>query len=171
VTTGARDLTGNGLAQDQVFNFSTRIDEPPPVVAGCPAPAAGAQVRRLDVGAPKFLRRTSGDVTAFRVPVAGSISFLQGQVGITPPSPYTELTISRCPGVIEPNLHPQCKLSSNSPLFNKITAVDRPLSDNQDTAAGCLAPSSEQYWLNVRWTFPSCEYGEGNCGFSGQWSN
>jgi hypothetical protein len=116
------------------------------------------------------LKRPSGTITTYRLPPAASISLLQGQVPVTPPSPITEITISRCPGVIETNLHSQCRLTSASPLFNKVTAVDRPLTDDQNTAAGCLAPSTEQYYVNLRWTFPSCDYGADGCGFSLQWN-
>jgi hypothetical protein len=55
--------------------------------------------------------------------------------------------------------------------FNAITALDRPLTDDQDSAAGCLAPSTEQYYVNVRWTFETCPFGEGMCAFSLQWAN
>jgi hypothetical protein len=172
VTVGARDSSGRAMTLPQVFGFSTRDTEPPPIVAGCPAPEANSEVRRLDHPAPpKVLKRTSAHVTSVRIPRPGSIRFLQGQMPVTPASPYTEMTISRCPGVIEPNLHSQCRLASSFYQFNSIAAVDRPLSDNQDTAAGCLAPSSEQYYVNFRWTFATCHWGLGECGFSIQWAN
>jgi hypothetical protein len=171
VTMGVRDLEGNHLPEVRSFAFLTRADEPPPIVAGCPAPEAGSEVRRLDHPAPpKVFRRNSAHVTSFRLPRPGAIRFLQGQMPITPPSPYTELAISRCPGVIEPNLHSKCRLTSPFALFNEIAAVDRPLTDNQDAASGCLAPSTEQYYVNVRWTFPSCPWGSEQCGFSIQWA-
>ena len=101
-----------------------------------------------------------------------SVQFTQGQTAYTPGSPRTEITISRCPGVIQPNLHPSCRTESFSPLYNAITGFNRlpPGYNNQQDLAslGCFAPDNEQHFVNVRWTFPQCNNPYG-CGFSLQW--
>jgi len=177
VTTRARDLAGNALATDFNFTFHTRVDEPPPIVAGCPAPEASAQIRRLVWGqTPTILKRESGAITVYRIPQSqigkASVSFVQGQTAFTPGSPLTEITVSRCPGVIEPGLHPSCRQATSSTLYNSQTAFNRLPSgySNQDQLAGqgCLAPDTEQHYVNVRWTFQECNNSEG-CGFSLQW--
>ena len=160
----ARGANGRGLLQDYSFKFRTKENEPPPIVAGCPAPEPGSEVRFLDYPAPpKNFFRGNGYVTSFRLPRPGSIRFLEGV--IPAPSPkLVELTISRCPGVIQSNLHQQCRVTTQFSQFIAIAAVDRPLTDDQGTAQGCLAPSSEQYYVNMRWT---CT--EQQCGQFIQW--
>jgi hypothetical protein len=169
VTTGARDLAGNPLADDYTFGFTTRVDEPPPIVAGCPAPAASSQLRRLEWGPPLTLKRNSGEVTSFRVVQSQidrrSVVFTQGQIALTPPSPITDLTVSRCPGVIETNLASSCRLTSTFANNLSITAVNRGSAGFGD----CLAPDTEQHYVNVRWTFANCPEGTEQCGFSLQW--
>jgi hypothetical protein len=176
VTTGVRDLSGSPIGSNLSFTFSTANTEPPPIVAGCPAPAAGAEVRRFEWGETRIVKRPSGAVTSYRVMQSptgrASVSFVQGQTTFTPGSTYTEITISRCPGVIEPNLHPSCRLESVQALNNSVTAYNRlpPGYANQQQlgSLGCYAPDTEQHYVNVRWTYPACNNPEG-CGFSHQW--
>lgn len=180
LTTGARDASGTPLATNYSFVFTTRADEPPPIVAGCPTPAGTSQLRRLEWGATPILRQASGAVTSYRVPLSqigrASVSFTQGQASPSPPGPTVELTVSRCPGVIEDVLHPSCRIKTTFANFVSITAFNRPLAESgrhtqEDHAAlGCLAPAdSEQHYVNVRWTFASCPFGVDQCGFSVQW--
>jgi hypothetical protein len=179
VTTGARDLAGIALAQNYAFHFSMRADEPPPVVAGCPTPDASAQLRRLEWGAISLLKRNSGEVTSFRVAQSplgrASVAFTQGQTASSPPSPTIDMTVSRCPGVIETNLHPACYYTTTHPDFAGIVAFNRavPLygwnTQEQLAAYGCLAPNTEQYYVNIRWTYPKCPPNVGVCGYSLQW--
>lgn len=179
VTTGARDPGGTALASGYSFTFLTQGSEPPPVVAGCPTPDVDAKMKDLLWGTTPIHRQRSGAVTAIPIPQSptgrASVSFTQGQGTSTPPNPTIELTVSRCPGVIEENLHPACRLKTTFPNFASITAFNRGLPSPFDTqeglaGLGCLAPSAtEPHYVNVRWTFPSCPYGEENCGFSLQW--
>ena len=180
ITTGARDLGGTSLAKNHVFSFFTRSYEPPPAVTGCPTAAETSQLRRLEWGATPVLRQQSGYITSYRVPQSptgrASVTFTQGQAAASPPSPTIELTVSRCPGVIEANLHQSCRLTTNFANFVSLTAFNRPLTESglhtqaDHAALGCLAPAADgQHYVNVRWTFPSCPFGIDQCGFSLQW--
>jgi hypothetical protein len=120
----------------------------------------------------------SNDVTAYRVATSptgrASVQFTHGQTTMTPPSPVIDISVSKCPGVIEPYLHPNCKLTTSFINFNAITIFNRlpPGYNNQDDLAGlgCYAPEAETYYVNVRWSFASCPYGPGQCGFHNQWN-
>ena len=179
ITTDARDLSGTRIASSYSFSFATQGSEPPPVVAGCPTPGVDAKLKDLQWGSISILRQKSGAVTAIPIPASpggrASVSFTQGQGTSTPANTNIELTVSRCPGVIETNLHPACRLTTTFLNFASLTAFNRGLPspfNTQDGLAGlgCLAPSAtEQHYVNVRWTFPSCPYGEEMCGFSIQW--
>jgi hypothetical protein len=171
VTTGARDLAGNPLAQNYVIHFSTRPSEPPPIVAGCPTPPASSDLMRLEWGTTPVVKRKSGVVTSFRVAQSqtgrASVAYTQGQVPQSPSSSIIDLTVSRCPGVIETNLQPNCSYTTTNQLFASITAFNR--ADPQQ-GFGCFAPNTEQYYVNVRWTFGApCAAGVEQCGFSLQW--
>ena len=180
ITAGARDLDGNALAKSASFTFRTRAFEPPPIVAGCPTPADTSQLRRLEWGATPILRQKSGVVTSFRLQQSrmgrASVTFTQGQAAPSPPNPTIELTVSRCPGVIEDNLHPSCHVQTTFANFVNITGFNRALTEQglytqaDHAALGCLAPAdSAQYYVNMRWTFASCPLGDDQCGFSLQW--
>lgn len=85
----------------------------------------------------------------------------------------TEISVSKCPGVID-NSVPQCYLSSDNTLDNRLTIYTRPVFSWNSQAAlgsrGCWAPASEGPWyLNYRWTYSGCAYG--SCGFVMQWFN
>jgi hypothetical protein len=126
------------------------------------------------------VRLNSGQVASFRVAQSqlgrASVAFTQGQTASTPPGVTIDLTVSRCPGVIEETLHPACRQRTTFSNFVTIVAFNRPLTEEglvtqeQLASRGCLAPvSTGQYYINVRWTFPSCPFGQEQCGFSLQW--
>jgi hypothetical protein len=176
VTTGVRDLSGSPIPNNFSFTFTTAVAEPPPIVAGCPTPEPNAEVRRFEWGETPIVKRPSGAITSYRLKQSqsgrASVSFVQGQTGFTPPSPYTEITISRCPGVIQASLHPSCRLASFQALYNSVTGFNRlpPGYSNQAElgSLGCYAPDTEQHYVNVRWTYAACNNPQG-CGFSHQW--
>jgi hypothetical protein len=120
----------------------------------------------------------SGEVMAIAVPQAPSggpaVKLANVQGSATPANPTIEMTVSRCPGVIEENLvQPVCYMRSPNPLYNSVSAYNRPVAGKptqSDYYDGCLIPSaSEQHYVNIRWTFASCPWGDRKCGFSLQW--
>jgi hypothetical protein len=165
---------------------NTDWSQPVPVVSGCPTAATTARLRQLNWGDVLrtsiqpgqeylFSGMNSGEVMAIRIPGSQlgrmSVSLTQGQGTATPPSVKTELSISRCPGVIETNLPPQCYQSTFTTNFYSITAYNRTDSRGNDQSAydGCLAATGETFYANIRWTFASCPFGSRACGFSLQW--
>jgi hypothetical protein len=178
VTTGAQSQAGLALGSNFAFSFTTSENEPAPHVYGCPIPESTARVRPLSFNeAPRIVRMAPNEVTAYRLVASptgrASVQFAQGQVAVTPGQAITDFTVSRCPGVIEPSLHPSCKFTGSFVNFNTITVFNRLpqgyTSQEQLAGLGCLAPSTEQYYVNVKWSFQSCPYGPSGCGFSHQW--
>jgi hypothetical protein len=109
-----------------------------------------------------------------------SVELTQGQQAATPAGVTTEMSVSKCPGVIfDPsdttgNYVAQCYMKTTSINFNQITMYtkSRYTWTSQATLGGrgCWAAASDgQYYVNVRWSYPSCAYSTG-CGFSMQWS-
>ena len=98
------------------------------------------------------------------------------------PQPVTlEITISQCPGFIDvdtanpTNTHPNnnyCNLRSPNGTYNQITWFGKAYSTlNSATVANaygyCWAPEGgAQWYLNARWTYNSCPYGQASCGFA-----
>jgi hypothetical protein len=179
LTAGALDLSGTPIAPKS-FAFATRISEPPPIVTGCPTPAPNAQLRRLEWDVTPIVRLDSGVVLSLRVAQSqlgrASVAYTQGQTASSPPGVTIDVTVSRCPGVIEDNLHRACRFRTTFHNFVTIVAFNRPLTERglitQEQLAdlGCLAPAAvEQHYVNVRWTFPTCPFGREMCGYSLQW--
>ena len=162
---------------------------PPPTgpasPAGCPAPEVGALARQLDFGYVDQLRMKSNVVAYY--PVAAnpdasraSIEFTQGQQPNTPGNAVTEFSVSICPGTIQTSV-PDCYYRSSVGQVNnnKIVVFTKTKPEwgwtSQAAMAGfgCLADPSlaggNPYYVNVKWTYPSCPYGD-NCGFSMQWA-
>jgi hypothetical protein len=163
--------------------------QPVPVVVGCPAAPVSSRLRKLDWGsklsATPFPGQehlhsgmNSGEVMAIKIPQSptgrASVTLAQTPGSATPAAPTMDLTISRCPGVIEENLpQPVCFNRTTFSQFHAVTAYNRALPGKpaqSDYYDGCLIPSTtEQYYVNVRWTFASCPWGDKKCGFSLQW--
>ena len=157
---------------------------PIPVPAGCtPVDSNNVLARSLSYGPVDQLRMKSGVVAYYPVipqPDAryASVEFTQGQQPNTPGSAVTEFSVSRCPGVIDTAV-PDCYYKSTAGLSNnnKITIYTRTkpewgwTSQAAMAGQGCLADANQGQWfVNVRWTYPTCVWGENNCGFSMQWS-
>jgi hypothetical protein len=166
----------------------TIASTPPPVgtVPGCDAPAVGSLARSLDFNqAPDQLRMKSGVIAYYPVVSASngnaSVEFTQGQQPNTPGQATTEFSVSTCPGVIKTDV-PDCYYKSGASQVNsnKITIYTKTKPEwgwNDQTSMtgyGCLAYNasapSTQWYVNVRWTYPVCVWGENNCGFSMQWA-
>ena len=171
---------------------------PPPPPTGCPAPPSDYKYQTMDKwrsltpnqvatewNSVDQLRMTSGQIAtydAINVPNPASsavVVLTQGQQPATPQPVLTEMSVSKCPGVIDTSVA-ACYMrgtfinNNQSPrLYRRPVQVTSTLVwDSQAKLGyrGCWAPESEKWYVNVRWTFASCPYGVGQCGFSMQWS-
>jgi hypothetical protein len=129
----------------------------------------------------------SGKISYYKViappnPAASVVvDFTQGQQPATPAGMITEFSVSKCPGAMDKHEAPQCYYRSTNIDFNKIVIYTLGLPQfgwiNQATIGdrGCYAPAldtngaAQTYYVNVRWTYPSCPWGAGYCGTSLQW--
>lgn len=170
---------------------ATDWSQPVPVVAGCPTPDPSARLRKLawgdvmrapTVSGQEYLNSAMnpGEIMTIKIPPSpsgrASVMLTQGQGTVAPPRPTSELTVSRCPGVIETNLPVNtCYAKTTSINYHAITAYNRTLPERGSDPAlywdGCLAPAAqEQYYVNIRWSFASCPAGPKACAFTLQWA-
>ena len=182
--------TDPGPVPGPITNPYTDWSKAIPVVQGCPAAASNARLRVFQWGdvmrvptLPEMVHLNSGmdsgEVMAIELPASpsgrASVTLTQTQGSATPARPTMDLTVSRCPGVIEENLpQPTCFARTTFQNYHSITAYIRPLPgkpSQSDYFDGCLAPvTQEKYYVNIRWTFASCPLGPRACGFSLQWA-
>lgn len=168
-----------GSPSSLTFTVSGSNGGPGDPGVNCPAPAPGTKMRLLEFDdPPDRLMLASGQIAAYPVKTApeGNVvasSFTQGQGTQTPGHVVGEMSISRCPGVIDTSV-PQCYLRmvfDNFNLINMITKNTLWSTEAQYKAQGgklCWAAGGD-YYVNVRWTYPFCPFGEGNCGYTMQW--
>jgi hypothetical protein len=104
------------------------------------------------------------------------IYLTQGQQPNLPAGFVTEMSVSRCPGVMDVNSTPCYRTScvrqqqQHRHLHGSGSAVqlDRPGVARRSRLLRAVA--SGRYYVNVRWTYPTCPWGAGNCGTSLQWA-
>lgn len=159
-----------------------------PVPAGCPAVDPNiATERPSSYGPVDHLRMDSGKIAYYKViappnPAASVVvDFTQGQQPATPAGMVTEYSVSLCPGTMDKHPATQCYYRSTNIDFNKIVIYTAGLPQwnwiDQTSIGdrGCYAPAltsagqSQQFYVNVRWTYPSCPWGSGYCGTALQW--
>lgn len=152
-----------------------------PVVPGCPAPSNDVVLAQL--GGPGNLliqRQRSGQVLLLDLPTiaqgaSGQITFSEN-LGAATPQPVTlEVSISRCPAVIDTDYNNFCNLRSTLGHNNSITWLFRPSGPVVDAATAnprglCWAGDPGPYYVNARWTFPACPFGVETCGFAIQYN-
>lgn len=145
-----------------------------PPVPPNPQPPSGCNVGAIQPalawGEVRQQRAQPGQVMAFPLnqtePASrASLTFTQGQQPATPPGAITEFSVSACPGVIDTTLG-ACYYRGTFVNNNTIDIYRRNVG-----VAGCMATNAAAtYYVNVRWTFDSCPWGAGACGFSLQWA-
>lgn len=163
--------------------------------AGCPTPPSDYLYQTMDKwrgltpgqvatswDSVDQLRMKSGQIATYDVPNPGSaaIVFTQGQQPASPTgSVITEMTVSKCKGVIDPSAA-QC-YSRGTFVNNNQIKIYRGVYNGWNSQElvgdrGCFAPANDPntgealtWYVSVRWTFSSCQFGIGACGFSMQW--
>ena len=163
---------------------------PPPVgldFSNCPAgyvPPANLLNPELPSVPGQLLRQSqsSGQIATVLVPTVPG--WATGRLGVgeraESPQPVTiEISLNRCPGLIETDYTTACNLRSQFGHFNRVQWLARPYggfgenSSPQAMAAYglCWAGSpNTKYYVNVRWSYDSCPHGLSTCGFTLQWN-
>jgi hypothetical protein len=158
----------------------TAATQPDPVVnnGNCPAVPGDAQATTLVKGGRNFLKLAPNQIGYAPLPsTAGNWASGQIKLSETSNSPdpaTTEISISKCPGVIVTT--PGCYAKSPFKNLNDLTWMERPSQgvDNPTTAAAfgiCYAAASQGPWyVNVRYVYNGCSLA-GGCAFNISWSD
>ena len=191
--------TGTVSPSTLTFTAQTGTVEPPPPPppSGCPAPVAssingaakadGDKGRVIDISDFQGVTNTygvpSGTIIYWPVPTPTTsvkAGFSQGQTARTPPSPFVEYQVSRCPGVfldasqVAPACRPSRQWTGNQSELTIWTAPAAGFDEQSDftNPTICYAPiGAGTYYINVRTTYTSCPYtASGGCGFSYRWN-
>jgi len=122
----------------------------------------------------------SGQIVSIPLPtLAGNsikVAFGESAGGAYTPSPVTlEISINKCPGLVETDLTNRCNLSSSNGTYNSMTSLIKPYSIiTNGTIANrygiCWAADGGQYYVNARWTYANCAFGAQVCGFAIQYN-
>lgn len=183
VASGVCTVIMNPPAAPAGFGPHTGIDVTVvPVVAGCPRPSNVVSAALQGIGNPILQRQLSGQTTFLPLPTpsagrtSGQITFTESAGGAYTPQPVVlEISISRCPGIIETDYANFCNLRSTNGNYNAITFLSAASqSYNRDNASRyglCWAGDAGQYYVNARWTYSSCGFGATTCGFAIQYND
>ena len=156
-----------------------------PDTTSCPtgytAPAEMLTGDFKPIGAVLLQMQKSNQVVALKLPAvtagqhSGSVVFSESAGGAYTPQPVAlNITISKCPGLIDTNPGNTCNLVSTNGNYNQMTFFSAPFSVIQNAATAtangyCWAPSSEgQWYVNAKWSYGSCAFGASICGFAVQ---
>jgi hypothetical protein len=181
---GCTNGSGNASFADGAGSYSFGV----PMVAagtctvslGTPTTAA-AVATGPRVGSPSVLlqMQKSGQVVSIPLPEVVS-GFHSGQLVIsesaggafTPQPVSLNVTISKCPGVVDTDQSNSCNIVTTNGNYNAVTWFAAPYSSIQDPPSAqrygfCWAPRSEgQWYMNARWNYSSCAFGAAVCGFA-----
>jgi hypothetical protein len=158
------------------------VTDPGPVT-GCPtAPTNLLSASFTAIGQPLLQMQSSGQIVAIKLPGTGSrassqVSFGESAGGAYTPQPVTvEISINKCPGVIDTDYNNFCNVRSTNGNFNAITWLSKAYStinaSNVALYGYCWAgEAGTQYYVNSRWTYSSCAFGAQVCGFAIQYND
>lgn len=153
-----------------------------PVVPGCPVPSNVTANNLAGIGNPLLQRQASGRTLFMPLPstspgsASGAVIFSESAGGAYTPQPVTiEISIGRCPGIIEPAAAGNfCNLRNTNGTYNSITYLSRAYqtinSGNAAQNGYCWAGDGGQYYINARWFYSSCASGVEVCGFAIQYN-
>lgn len=153
-----------------------------PMIPGCPVPSNVVTNSLNGVGNPMLQMQASGRTLFMALPptspgrASGTVIFSESAGGAYTPQPVTlEISINKCPGIIDPDIRNFCNLRSTNGNYNSITFLSRAYqSINAGNAAQngyCWAGDGGQYYINARWTYANCASGREICGFAIQYND
>ena len=153
------------------------------VPAGCPAsPGNMLSATFAGLGNPLLQMQASGQIVAIQLPnvqSSGQVTFGESAGGAYTPQPVTlEVSINKCPGVIETDYTNRCNIRSTNGNYNSITWLAKAYQGRGGTidattasAYGlCWGGDSGAYYINARWSYSSCAFGAQVCGFAIQYN-
>jgi hypothetical protein len=126
--------------------------------------------------------QASGQVVQIPLPSmasSGQVTFGESAGGAYTPQPVTlEISINKCPGLIDTNYANSCNLRNTNGNYNSITWLAKTFTSRGGTidasnasASGlCWAGDSQPYYINARWSYSSCAFGAQVCGFAIQYN-
>lgn len=181
---GTRDTAEDTAAPDTAPSDSAPADTSASDTAdaACPAPPGDLVTVVLPdgYGHPTAVRLYSGQTATIPLPAVPD-SHVSEQIvwsespSVESPQPVTlEISIGRCPGVVDTDTTNYCNLASTNGHYNAITYLARAYLTLDDAASAaaygyCWAPAEDGPWYaNMRWTYVGCAYGGATCGFMAQ---
>lgn len=159
---------------------------PPPggtVPPGCPALPQGMLTASFaGFGNPLLQMQASGQIVSIPLPVlpsSGQVTFGESAGGAYTPQPVTlEVSINKCPGVIDTDYNNRCNIRSTNGNYSSITWLAKAYQGRGGTIDGttasanglCWGGDSIPYYINARWAYASCAFGAQVCGFAIQYN-
>lgn len=144
-----------------------------PVVAGCPAPSNVTYAELGGIGSRIHQKQRSGQTVFMPLPspssgrVSGRVEF--AETSSTPQPVTLDISISRCPGIIDTDYRSYCNRHTTNGAYNSIVFFTQAYQAIDSSTVGrygyCWAGDAGQYYVNARWIYSSCEFGAGECGF------
>ena len=165
----------------------TVINNPPPVTnPNCPtgyAPPQDALAASFaGLGNPLLQMQASGQVVSIPLPSmtsSGQVTFGESAGGAYTPQPVTlEVSVNKCPGLIETDYANRCNIRSTNGNYNSITWLAKAYQGRGGTIDAstasqnglCWGGDPTQYYINARWSYASCAFGAQVCGFAIQYN-
>lgn len=173
-----------GSPNSTTITVTAPTTRPGPIAnANCPtgfvAPENMTGGTLLGFGNPLIAMQKSGQVMSIPLPNlnglrTGQLTFGESTTAATPQPVTLEISINKCPGLID-TAPSSCNLRSTMSSYNSITWFAKAYSVITDTASAnlrgyCWAGDADQYYVNARWSYQSCPFGAQVCGFSVQYN-
>lgn len=156
---------------------------PPPVSSNCPTgfatPENMISASLLGLGNPLIAMQKSGQLLSIPLPnmqglKSGQITFGETSTAATPQPVTLEISINKCPGLIDTSPS-SCNLRSTMSTYNSITWFAKPYSIITDAPSAdrngyCWGGDPDKYYVNARWTYQYCPFSAPVCGFAVQYN-
>ena len=182
----ASPASGQNVSTITVANVTQPPPPPPPT--GCPtgfvAPEDMVVAQFGGQGNLKTQLLKSGQVVSFEVPNVGgnwsSSTLTMSEIANSPQPVTIEMSVNTCAGMIEADTGTNaCHLKTQFGHNNKVQLLTKPYGGlNENTPPATLysyglcwaGTTNKKYYLNVRWTYPVCQWGTGACGYNFQYN-
>lgn len=177
-----------GAQTTTTINVTASVEPPPPPAnPNCPAgyspPQSLLGASFAGLGNPLLQMQAAGQVVQIPLPSmnsSGQVTFGESAGGAYTPQPVTlEVSINKCPGLIETDYTNRCNIRSTNGNYNSITWLAKAYQSrggggiDASTASAnglCWAGGTDQYYINARWSYSSCAFGAQVCGFAIQYN-